>query len=101
MAPYWFDITGYLFVQQATDPATGEIKDVRNLLVGNHPNYEAKSRVPGLPTVIAEPDVSRMLDEIFGPSEELPREPAPVAQLFEAAPEPVPVPAGMPEKPSI
>jgi hypothetical protein len=99
--PYWMDITGYLYVQQVTDPATGEIKDTRNLLIGNHPNYEAKSRVPGLPTVIADPDISRMLDEIFGPSEdenqqtfEAPTQAAPVEQ-------PVPVASGMPERPSI
>ncbi len=97
--PYWMDITGYLYVTQAPDPATGEIKDTRNLLIGNHPNYEAKSRVPGLPTVIGDPDVSRMLNEIFGEDVaqqtfEAPINVAPVEQ-------PVPVASGMPEKPSI
>lgn len=99
--PYWMDITGYLYVQQTTDPTTGEIKDTRNLLIGNHPNYEAKSRVPGLPTVIGDPNVSKMLDDIFGPDEtatqevyEAPSNVAPVEQ-------PVAVPSGMPEAPSI
>lgn len=64
--PYWFDITAYLYVQQVADPTTGEVHDTRNLLVGNHPNYEAKSRVPGLPTVIENPDITVMLDNIFG-----------------------------------
>ena len=64
--PYWMDITSYLYVIQQPDPNTGEYKDVRNLLVGNHPNYEAKSRVPGLPTVIENPDISVMLNNIFG-----------------------------------
>lgn len=63
--PYWMDITGYLYVQQLPD-ANGELHDVRHLLIGNHPNYEAKSRVPGLPTVIANPNISQMLKEIFG-----------------------------------
>lgn len=96
--PYWLDITGYLYVSQVPD-ANGVLVDTRNLLIGNHPNYEAKSRVPGLPTVIDNPDVSAMLDNIFGP--DTPQQ-APVeapAQVVE--PEPVLVPAGMPEPPSI
>jgi hypothetical protein len=98
--PYWMDITGYLYVTQTTDQTTGEVKDTRNLLIGNHPNYEAKSRVPGLPTVISEPNVTRMLNEIFGEDvaevqQEAPAVAAPVAQ------EPVAVNAGMPEKPVI
>lgn len=68
-APYWFDITGYLYVSQETDTATGELKEVRNLLIGNHPNYEAKSRVPDLPTVLQHPTVSGILDAAFGPEE--------------------------------
>lgn len=66
-APYWFDITGYLYVTQEADPETGEIIDSRNLLVGRHANFEAKSRVPGLPNVIPKPDIKVMLDNIFGP----------------------------------
>jgi hypothetical protein len=63
--PYWLDITAYLYVDQAPD-ANGELTDRRNLLIGNHPNYEAKSRVPGLPVVITNPNVSQMLNDIFG-----------------------------------
>lgn len=63
--PYWLDITAYLYVDQAPDE-NGELKDRRNLLIGNHPNYEAKSRVPGLPVVIPNPNVLEMLNEIFG-----------------------------------
>lgn len=99
--PYWLDITGYLYVQQITDPVTGEIKDSRNLLIGNHPNYEAKSRVPGLPTVIENPDVTAMLDNIFGPDPEQQAPavaPAPALAATEAL---APVPNGMPEPPSI
>lgn len=98
--PYWLDITGYLYVSQVPD-ANGVLTDTRNLLIGNHPNYEAKSRVPGLPTVIEHPDVAAMLDNIFGPD---PEQQAPVeapAQVAPTAPEPVSIPNGMPEPPSI
>lgn len=67
--PYWFDVTGYLYVAQDTNTSTGEVTDTRNLLVGRHPNFEAKSRVPGLPNVIPHPNISVMLDNIFGPAE--------------------------------
>lgn len=103
-APYWFDITGYLYVQQVAD-AQGTIIDTRNLLIGNHPNYEAKSRVPGLPTVIENPDISAMLDSIFGPAEDsaAPVAAAPVAAPQEQSVEDLPdlPPSGMPEAPSI
>jgi hypothetical protein len=66
--PYWLDITAYLYVTQETDTTTGEIVDTRNLLVGRHPNFEAKSRVPGLPNVIQQPNIAVMLDNIFGPA---------------------------------
>lgn len=99
--PYWLDITGYLYVSQVTDQVTGEVKDSRNLLIGNHPNYEAKSRVPGLPTVIENPDVALMLDNIFGPDPEQQAAVEAPAQVAPTVPEPVLVPSGMPEPPSI
>lgn len=101
-APYWFDITGYLYVQQVAD-AQGTIIDTRNLLIGNHPNYEAKSRVPGLPTVIENPDISAMLDSIFGPAEVEAPVTAPVATPAVQTAEDLPdIPSsGMPEAPSI
>lgn len=103
-APYWFDITGYLYVGQVAD-AQGTITETRNLLIGNHPNYEAKSRVPGLPSVLENPNISVLLDHIFGPSETAAPAPAPVEEVApevksaESLPE-LP-PAGMPEPPSI
>jgi len=101
-APYWFDITGYLYVQQVQDTATGEIRDARSLLIGNHPNYEAKSRVPGLPTVIDNPNVSTMLDAIFGPDESAATaNTTPVAPVAQEPQGEAPVPAGMPEPPSV
>lgn len=65
--PYWLDITAYLYVQQVANPTTGELEEVRNLLVGKHPNYESGNRVPGLPNVIEKPNVESILDSIFGP----------------------------------
>jgi hypothetical protein len=101
--PYWLDITGYLYVTQTADPATGEIRDTRNLLIGNHPNYEAKSRVPGLPTVIENPNVEIMLNNIFG--EDVVQQPQePVDAPVNVAPtrqEPVAAGGGQPEPPSL
>lgn len=101
--PYWMDITGYLYVQQVADPATGEIKDTRNLLVGNHPNYEAKSRVPGLPTVIENPDVTIMLNNIFGEDVVATSASDVIPADTNVAPveEPVPVAPGQPAPPSL
>jgi hypothetical protein len=99
---YWMDITGYLYVQQLPD-ANGELKDVRMLLIGNHPNYEAKCRVPDLPPVIENPDVTRLLDEVFGPDVNFVQQAiAPTEQPALAAPpaQEVAVPAGMPGPPS-
>jgi hypothetical protein len=98
-APYWFDITGYLYVQQVAD-AQGTITDTRNLLIGNHPNYEAKSRVPGLPTVIDNPDITVMLNNIFGEDVTV----TPVVAPVEAAPQAAalePAVAGQPEPPAL
>lgn len=102
--PYWMDITGYLYVQQVADPTTGEIKDTRNLLVGNHPNYEAKSRVPGLPTVIENPDVTVMLNNIFGEDVVAPSAADVVPADTKAAPpveQPVAAVSGQPAPPSL
>lgn len=70
--PYIFDITGYLYVDQEVDQATGAVNEVRHLWTGVHPLYEAKCRVPGLPSDIRDPNISLLLDQIFGPVQELP-----------------------------
>lgn len=98
-APYWFDITGYLYVTQEADPTTGELREVRNLLIGNHPNYEAKCRIPGLPTVLQNPSINGILDAAFGPLEVVQQ---PV-EAVQAAPAATPVAASgmtLPEVPS-
>lgn len=64
--PYWFDICSYLFVDQAV-AEDGSRKEVRKLLTAPHPQFEAKSRVPGLPEIIEVPNVSELLDNVFGP----------------------------------
>lgn len=98
--PYFMDITGYLYVSPVTS-ATGEVVDARSLLIGNHPNYEAKSRVPGLPTVLDNPDISVLLNHIFGEDDYVQQPPAQTT-VQEPAPElQVAAPSGMPEPPSI
>lgn len=104
-APYWFDITGYLYVTQETDPTTGEIVEIRNLLVGNHPNFEAKSRVPGLPSILQKPTITGILDAAFGPEEVVPEKVSsvPAAQAKEASKPVKQAPessTGLPEIPS-
>lgn len=64
--PYWYDITGYLFVDQEVD-ANNTPHEVRRLLTSKHPNFEAGSRVPGLEPIITAPNIETMLDTIFGP----------------------------------
>lgn len=68
-APYFFDVIGYLFVQDVanemdpTQPAT----KVRRLLTGKDPNFESGERVQGrLPEVIDNPTIPMMLDLVFG-----------------------------------
>ena len=70
-APYFFDVIGYLFVQQVqgedpTQPAT----PVRRMLTAKHDQFEAGERVQGrLPQVIDNPTVPMMLDMVFGARE--------------------------------
>lgn len=67
--PYWFDVSAYLFVDQEVNETTGEVTTVRKLLTTSHPQFEAKSRVPDLPGILANPNISHMLDSIFGVEE--------------------------------
>jgi hypothetical protein len=72
VAPYLFDMTAYLYVDQEMDPTTNTPVEVRKLFTGSHPMYEAKSRVPGFPATISNPTISSILDHAFGPSAEVP-----------------------------
>jgi len=67
--PYWFDVTSYLFVDQAPDEKTGQPVMVRKLLTTKHPQFEAGNRVPGLPEIIVAPNINSMLESVFGPHE--------------------------------
>lgn len=61
--PYYVDVCGYMFVER--DDAGVEH---RKLLVSQHPEYEAGERVGGrLGQVVENPDVSKMIDTVFGP----------------------------------
>lgn len=66
--PYLFDITGYLYSVPEANQQTGEVFDRRYLFTGKHPKYEAKNRVRGFPATLADPNLSVMLDMIFGPN---------------------------------
>lgn len=72
LVPYLFDITGYMYVDQETDPGTGQPVEVRKMFIGSHPLYEAKNRVGTIPDTIIEPNMERLLNEIFGPLPQLP-----------------------------
>lgn len=64
---YWYDITGYLFVDQEIDE-NGAPHRVGKLLVSNHPNFEAGNRIPGLDSLLINPNIENILDTVFGPS---------------------------------
>lgn len=63
--PYLFDMTAYLYVNQEADTATGVVGEHRYLFTGNHPQYEAKSRVPDVPATIRDPNLTEMMYAIF------------------------------------
>jgi hypothetical protein len=61
--PYYVDVTGYIFI--VNDDGG---KPIRRLLVTPHDQYEAGERVGGkLGSVVDAPNVSTMLDMIYGP----------------------------------
>lgn len=95
--PYLFDMTAYLYVNQAADDQ-GVVGDHRFLFTGNHPQYEAKSRVPGVPPTIQDPNLSNLMYSIFPALAE--RDYAAYMQAqqaqAEAAPAPAPVEAPAP-----
>jgi hypothetical protein len=76
-APYYFDVIGYLYVDNMPDPMdpSKPPKKVRRMLTVPHTQFEAGERVQGrLPEVLDNPTVPAMLDMVFGPQN------APVAQ---------------------
>lgn len=64
---YWFDVTGYLYVEQVPDE-NGVVHEVRKLLTGKHPQFESGNRIPDLPYIIDNPNITTILDNVFGPA---------------------------------
>lgn len=59
--PYWVDVCGYLSQSETTDGATQT-----ELLVSNHPQFEAGERVQGvLPKVIANANINDIIAYIY------------------------------------
>lgn len=71
--PYWYDVCGYYYLDQTVDANNNPV-EIRRLLTSKHPQFEAGSRVPGLPAVIDNPNIEVILNNVFGPR------PEPVAQ---------------------
>lgn len=61
--PYWFDVCGYYYITKSRE--NGEMVETRNLLISNHPQYIAGNRVPGLPEVLYNPNIKKVIDKIF------------------------------------
>lgn len=69
--PYFWDITGYLYVEQEQPDPTQPPVEVRRLLTRKHPQYEAGERVGGrLPAVVDNPNIEEMITTIFGPRQD-------------------------------
>lgn len=65
--PYWFDVVGYLYVDQdvSDDPTVAPV-EVRRLLTRKHPQFEAGERVQGkIPAVVNNPNIEHMLEAVF------------------------------------
>lgn len=70
--PYWYDVCGYLYVEQVWNQETNQYDEVRRLLTRKHPQFEAGERVQGrLPAVIDNPNLEQMIDTVFGPRPEV------------------------------
>jgi hypothetical protein len=71
LLPYLMDVTGYLWAESRTDQLSGETIEVRKLLTRRTDTYEAGERVGGrIDRVIENPNVSDMIKQIFGPTNE-------------------------------
>jgi hypothetical protein len=80
--PYMFDIVGYYYANQIQDPTTGEVKEVRELFTGNHPQYEAKCRPAGVPASLQNTTLEAIFNNIFGVQTPAPAQaPAPAAEV--------------------
>lgn len=70
--PYFYDMTAYLYQEQVNNPDTNEVVDQRSLLTVGIKGFEAGNRVhfkrENGRAVIPNPNVSTILDMVFGPS---------------------------------
>ena len=77
--PYYWDVIGYLFVQQTFNGDQQPVGDIRRMLITPHPQIEAGHRVhvpfgvriPGFGDVIDNPTIEGMINQVFGPRQEL------------------------------
>lgn len=60
--PYFVDVVGYLYTQANLEIGGYE----RHLLVQNTPGFIAKDRTNRLGSVVVNPDISKMLEQIYG-----------------------------------
>lgn len=70
LIPYWYDVTAYYFMQPYRDPNTNETVQVRRLLTGKNPEFEAGNRVHGMEEYINYPNLEQIIDSFFGSREE-------------------------------
>jgi len=67
--PYWMDLVGYLYVDNELGADGQPTRRVRRLLITPHPEYETGERVQGvLGDIVTEPNITQMLQTIFGSS---------------------------------
>lgn len=68
--PYLMDAIVYLYVDQDHDELTGESTEVRRVLTRDSEVFEAGERVGGAwPRIITNPNITEMIDRIFGSEE--------------------------------
>lgn len=68
LIPYYVDACVYLYVEHEYDEIQGESTEVRRILTRPTDEYVAGERVGGRwPVVITRPNISEMIDMVFGP----------------------------------
>lgn len=69
--PYWFDVVGYLYVDQVADEnPQNPPKEIRRLLTKKHPQFEAGERTGGkLANPVDNPNIEQMINTVFPPKD--------------------------------
>lgn len=81
--PFWFDMVGYLYTDQAVNEANQTYTE-HYLLTGVNPEYVTGTAINNLPEIIAAPNIEEILDMAF-PATAV----APAAPVPDAAPAPL------------